>query len=394
MKLLYPFVMMAAVCLFSCEKGGGDGTEKSTDLSSGLYAGGASGGSSGSTGNNSNPGQVTPQPGLITAGEWNDLSHWDFWQSLQDKDVFKDVKSSYRYDLATKVTVKLISDDHMPLIDEPVLIKKSDGSLLWEARTDNKGIAQLFIGSTQKGVAFNVYVPERGYNAPGVYSTETREYQVPVTAGIVSNADVAFVVDATGSMGDELYYLKTELLDVINQAKSANSNNIIRTGAVFYRDEGDDYVTKRSDFTSNSTSTLDFIRNQSAGGGGDFPEAVHTAVKEAVQQLAWSSKAKCRILFLVLDAPPHDNDAVMATLAEQVKAAAKKGIRIVPITASGINKLTEYLMRQMSIATNGTYVFITNDSGIGNNHLEPTVGEYKVEYLNNLMVRLINQYLE
>ncbi|HEY8895198.1 MAG TPA: VWA domain-containing protein, partial [Niastella sp.] len=189
-------------------------------------------------------------------------------------------------------------------------------------------------------------------------------------------------------------YLKTELLDVINQVKSTNSNYIIRTGAVFYRDEGDDYVTKRSDFTTNSNATLDFIRDQSAGGGGDFPEAVHTAVKEAVQQLAWSSRAKSRIMFLVLDAPPHDNDAVMATLAEQVKAAAKKGIRVVPITASGINKLTEYLMRQIAIATNGTYVFITNDSGIGNNHLEPTVGEFKVEYLNNLMVRLINQYLE
>jgi hypothetical protein len=39
-------------------------------------------------------------------------------------------------------------------------------------------------------------------------------------------------------------------------------------------------------------------------------------------------------------------------------------------------------------------VFITNDSGIGNDHLEPTVGEFKVEYLNDLMVRLINQYLE
>src|SRR3954463_3093621 len=123
MKLLYPFVMMAAVCLFSCEKGGGDSSYPSAPTGDFL-----SSTSSGSNGNASNPGQVTPQAGLITAGEWNDVSHWDFWQSLQDKDVFKDVKSSYRYDLATKVTVKLISDDHMPLIDEPVLIKKSDGS--------------------------------------------------------------------------------------------------------------------------------------------------------------------------------------------------------------------------------------------------------------------------
>ncbi len=51
-------------------------------------------------------------------------------------------------------------------------------------------------------------------------------------------------------------------------------------------------------------------------------------------------------------------------------------------------------MRFMAISTNGTYVFITNDSGIGNEHLEPTVGEYQVEYLNDLLVRLINKYSE
>lgn len=387
MKLLYPLVMMAVICLYSCTKNGGAGAEKTADVTTGAFAGTSSGGSGGSSGGGN-------QAGVITAGEWNDVSHWDFWQSLQDKDVFKDVKSEYRYDLAAKVTIKLLSDDHMPLIDEPVLLKKSDGTLLWEARTDNKGIAQLFIGKAQAGVAFNVYAPDRGFSAPGVYTTDIKEYEVPVATGMYTNADIAFVVDATGSMGDELSYLKTELLDVINRVKVANSTFNIRTGAVFYRDEGDDYVTRRSDFTGSSNSTIDFIRNQQAGGGGDFPEAVHTAVKEAVQQLAWSTNAKSKIMFLVLDAPPHDNDQVMATLEEQVKAAAKKGIRIVPITASGINKLTEYLMRQLAIATNGTYVFITNDSGIGNDHLEPTVGEYKVEYLNNLMVRLINQYLE
>lgn len=73
---------------------------------------------------------------------------------------------------------------------------------------------------------------------------------------------------------------------------------------------------------------------------------------------------------------------------------AKKGIKIIPITASGIDKETEFLMRFFAISTNGTYVFITNHSGIGNEHLEPTVGDYEVEFLNDLMVRLINESLE
>ena len=35
---------------------------------------------------------------------------------------------------------------------------------------------------------------------------------------------------------------------------------------------------------------------------------------------------------------------------------------------------------------------MTNDSGIGNNHLEASVGEYQVEKLNNLMLRLTTNY--
>ena len=72
--------------------------------------------------------------------------------------------------------------------------------------------------------------------------------------------------------------------------------------------------------------------------------------------------------------------------------ASQKGIKIIPVTASGIDKDTEFLMRFFSITTNSTYVFITNDSGIGNDHLIASVGEYQVENLNDLMVRIITKY--
>jgi hypothetical protein len=121
---------------------------------------------------------------------------------------------------------------------------------------------------------------------------------------------------------------------------------------------------------------------------------VHTALKKAINDLQWSTTATSRIIFLVLDAPPHYDTQVVSEIQSQVMLAALKGIKIIPVVASGIDKETEFLMRFISIATNGTYVFITNDSGIGNEHLEPTVGEYEVERLNDLITRLINKYLE
>ena len=134
--------------------------------------------------------------------------------------------------------------------------------------------------------------------------------------------------------------------------------------------------------------------NDPLAGGGDFPEAVHSALDKAVNELQWSTNAKTRILFLVLDAPPHHDNSVISNIQISLLKTAEKGIKIIPITASGIDKETEFLMRFLAMTTNGTYVFITNDSGIGNSHLQASVGEYQVEFLNNLMVRLINKYAE
>jgi hypothetical protein len=98
-------------------------------------------------------------------------------------------------------------------------------------------------------------------------------------------------------------------------------------------------------------------------------------------------------LFLLLDAPPHYTQEVITSLELNLTKAAEKGIKIVPITASGIDKATEYLMRSFAILTNGTYVFITDDSGIGNDHLEPTIGDFEIEKLNDLLVRLVGEYV-
>lgn len=63
------------------------------------------------------------------------------------------------------------------------------------------------------------------------------------------------------------------------------------------------------------------------------------------------------------------------------------------MAASGIDKETAFLLRNLGIATGGTYTFLTDHSGIGNPHLEPTIGGYQVELLNHLLVRVIGEAL-
>ena len=97
---------------------------------------------------------------------------------------------------------------------------------------------------------------------------------------------------------------------------------------------------------------------------------------------------------MLLDAPPHHNDGVISSLKTTIPQYALHGIRIIPIAASGVDKPTEFFLRFTAMATDGTYVFITNHSGIGDSHIEASVGEYQVELLNELIIRLINQYME
>jgi hypothetical protein len=67
-----------------------------------------------------------------------------------------------------------------------------------------------------------------------------------------------------------------------------------------------------------------------------------------------------------------------------------RGIHIVPLAASGVDKTAEFLMRGMGQITGGRYLFLTDDSGICNPHAEPTVDCYVVTRLDQLVTRVLS----
>ncbi|MGC9344982.1 MAG: hypothetical protein ACP5E3_19920, partial [Bacteroidales bacterium] len=334
----------------------------------------------------------------ITAAEWNDLDNWGFWNNLLNDQEYSQMPGYWSFDVISRISVQVKNNGGNPVTNVRVELLNSDNEILWTARTDNFGKAELWPGmsiSESSNQDYKLRIDSEVFTGIKTFDSGVNEIFLNSSITLLQNeSQVAFMVDATGSMADELEYLKVELVDVISEVKKDNPNSAIITGSVFYRDQGDQYLTRVADFTSSTDNTIKFIKDQFADGGGDFPEAVHTALLESITTLQWSEQAKSRILFILLDAPPHYENQVVDQIHSLVNTAAEKGIKLIPITASGIDKETEFLMRYFSIATNGTYVFITNDSGIGNEHLEASVGEYEVEYLNDLMVRLINKYLE
>ena len=203
-----------------------------------------------------------------------------------------------------------------------------------------------------------------------------------------------YMVDTTGSMGDELNYIKAELVDMVNRITEKDQAVSIRVSVNFYRDEGDDYIVKYFDFREDINACYELIKNEKADGGGDTPEAVHTALDNAVNGHTWREDA-LKLCFLVLDAPPHSEEEIQginADLRETFIKAAESGIRFIPVMCSGADKATEYLLRSLAAITNGTFIFLTDDSGIGNPHIETSVGDYNVEKLNDCMVRVVCEF--
>ena len=381
-NLLTILTLFLVAVLFACTEDTDEMANSELSADSGSFSLSTNGG-----GNSSSTG------GIITAGEWNDLENWMFWDSLSQVSELNQFATTWNILAKHRVSAQVIGLDSMPIAGETIRLKSS-GQLLYSSITDYNGKVEFFINFNQidsQQINWSELSLETSFTTDSSISAYPTLNRIQQQSNATNqNIEIAFVVDATGSMSDELLFLKNELLDVLQRIKANNQN--LRTASVFYRDVGDEYVTRVSSFSADVSQTVQFIQNQSSAGGGDYPEAVHSALNKALNDLQWTSTARTKLIFLLLDAPPHNTNSVKNDLNNSLISSIENGIKIIPIGASGINKETEYLMRNFAIITNGTYVFITNDSGIGNEHITATVGSYQVEFLNDLMVRLVQKY--
>lgn len=355
------------------------------------------------------------QPGQITAAAYSDVKNFDFWLKLRSKTINQDNQEQSAdeygifYEYAKKCSTEFITSNLVEVqltdvnnekIYNATVELQYDGEVLFRAKSDKEGRAILYypnLNVDTKTIKVEVSYLNINLETINVSKEIGKSIKTIVVferlEAPVANLDaieLMFVVDTTGSMSDELEYLKVEIADVIAKVENQNPNVAISLALIFYRDYGDSYVTKCYDFTTDIAKQTQMIDNQSANGGGDFEEAVEVAMDKAVNA-QWMSGNSTKIIVHVADAPSHEKD--YAKWNQSVLTAAEKGIKIITVASSGIDTLTEFLFRSQSMMTNSHYVFITNDSGIGNDHLEPTIAEkVTVEYLNALLVRLINGY--
>jgi hypothetical protein len=338
-------------------------------------------------------GRSEPQSGQLTAGDHDDLLNPELYARYVSGFLHHaNLQDLPRVDTRSVLTVAVQDESGRPVPFARVTLTCADGNSLSLA-TVADGTVLFYPGLDRLGdsVRLSVGPAAEGRRVDLAGQAGPQRQTVTLRAPVlpVRKFDLMLVVDTTGSMGDEMAYLKSELRAILADLARTHPGLDMRVGLIAYRDLGDDYVTRTFPFTPDLDRLQASLRAQYADGGGDMPEAMEQALTRAVA-LDWRPDA-VKSLLLVADAPPHDENIGKAWRAAE--AARAKRIQIVPVAASGVDATAEYVMRAMAAATQSRYLFLTDDSGIGNLHAEPAVDCYLVTRLDRLVRRVLDSQI-
>jgi hypothetical protein len=336
----------------------------------------------------------SPTGGKLTAGTWDDNLNFDFYLTYLGNTVAAQLAGIPIIDRAARMVILVKTAAGQPVAGAQVVV--TDGSdNAFSTTTGADGRALYFPGwygvlagtsvTVTASMAIDVVTKTVAASAGTVELTLAQAAAAPVAA-----LDLAFVVDTTGSMQDEISYLQSELDNIVGGITGQFPGIDQRFALVVYRDQGDLYVVRSFDFTADLAAFRQTLNAQTATGGGDMPEAVDQALA-ATTQLTWRGGPAARVAFWIADAPHHVGKET--TVVSALRDAVGKGVHIYPVAASGIDDLGEFTMRTAAEVTGGRYLFLTNDSGIGGAHQEPHIPCYYVTTLESAMRRMITTEL-
>ena len=383
-------VQLIVGCAGAPSEGGGGSFTGGSPSGGSFTGGGVSSGGSGAGPDGS--GGMPIQPGTLTSGDYDDVLNANLYQDyisdyLQSEGANKEIPF---VDISQKIPVAVVGAEGKPIFGATVEVIVNEDVLV-SLKTPVNGVVNLYPLFDQLPESFDLKVSSAQGEELLTHSVVLADTQeqinltLPVAENMPSSMDITLVIDVTGSMSDELRYLQIELSEVFKELERQYPQLDIAAGLVGYRDFGDEYVVADYPLTSDFAQFDLDLNSLRAAGGGDYPEAMDRAMATAMD-MPWREEA-LKVVLLVADAPPHD-DKFLATWASVVESR-KEQIHIVPIAASGAASSTEFLMRSMAAITNSRYIFLTDDSGVGNEHDEPDVDCYIVTRLDSTVRRIL-----
>lgn len=191
------------------------------------------------------------------------------------------------------------------------------------------------------------------------------EPPVPPPSSAEKTLEMVFVLDTTGSMGGLIEGAKQRIWGVINEVMQTPAHPSVRVGLVAYRDNGDQYVTQILPLTNDLDKVYTTLMDYRADGGGDTPENVRHALADGVHRAGWSKNSTnvAQIVFLVGDAPPHDDYQNEPDTLDTTADAVKAGM-IVNTIQCGAAADTRRIWQTIARRGEGQYFAIAQDGGV------------------------------
>lgn len=324
----------------------------------------------------------------LKAGEIDDNAAFADYLAYLAGYQWRDVRLA---DVRERYLIRVIDDAQRPVLDARVTVYDGERAV-FSGRTYAGG-ETIFMPGLYDAANTDSFRVVAEYGQARAETTLARGASEQVELGLrgatpdeTLRLDLLFLLDTTGSMGDELAYIQAEIGNIASGIKLAYPQLVPRFGLVSYRDDGDMYVARSTDFTADLGAFRQALNAESAGGGGDIPEAADDGL-HAATALSWRSGAVARVAFWVADAPHHTQDTASMTTA--IESAMEKGVHVYPIGASGVEERAEFTMRTAAQMSGGRYLFLTDDSGIGNSHAEPHIPCYYVTTLKDAVARMM-----
>lgn len=328
--------------------------------------------------------------GQITAGTWDDNVNFGFYSAYLSATRQSELAGTPAIERSHRMIISVWGADGRPVAGANVRVTDAQDHT-WTSLTGGEGRVIYF----PEWAGVTVGTPLTVAATVGQLQGTTTALAGDTTADVVLEAaglpgitglDLAFVLDTTGSMADELSYLQAELDPIVGGIAAQFPSLAQRWALIVYRDTDDEYVVRGSEFTSTLSAFKSELGKQASAGGGDMPEAVDQALTR-MAELGWRGENTARVAFWIADAPHHvgRETQVVSALAK----AVAKGIHVYPVAASGTDDLAEFAMRTAAQVTGGRYLFLTDDSGIGGDHAEPHIPCYYVTTLASAMQRMV-----
>ncbi|HSV98161.1 MAG TPA: VWA domain-containing protein [Spirochaetota bacterium] len=342
-----------------------------------------------------------PSASGLKAGFSDDNKQFNYFVNFQDK--YGEQVRHYPINIRERISIRVIDSGKRSIANAKIEVFYKKKALV-SGKTYSDGIYLFFPSEYDtKYTSFRATVTVGQLKREVLFDRQgKREITVPMEMErpVQKNVplDIVFILDTTGSMGEEISRLKSTI-EIINlNLASLSTRPKIRFGMVLYKDKDDEYLTKIVPLTGDLDKFRSELDRVNASGGGDEPEDLQSALQDTIKKIAWNTDG-IRLAYIITDAPPHLDYGQEYTYATAAKDARRAGIKIFSVGTGGLNLMGEYILRQIAQYTSAAYIFLTygekgeSEGGREGSVSHHTGANFQTDKLESIIIRLTKEEL-